>query len=99
LQNGVIQFRQLQFGVEGASVDLTGTYDLLKGGLDLAGHLSLEAKLSQIVTGPKGALLKPLDPLFSKKGHGTVLPIRITGTRDNPIFGVSVFHKTFDRHL
>ncbi|HTZ49700.1 MAG TPA: AsmA-like C-terminal region-containing protein [Verrucomicrobiae bacterium] len=99
LQNGVFQFRQLQFGVEGASVDLTGTYDLLKGSLDFAGHLNLEAKLSQIVTGPKGALLKPLDPLFSKKGYGTVLPIRITGTRDNPVFGVSVFHKTFDKHL
>jgi AsmA-like C-terminal region len=99
LRNGVIQFRQLQFDIEGASVDLTGTYDLLKGGLDFAGHLSLEAKLSQMVTGPKGALLKPLDPLFSKKGYGTVFPIRITGTRDNPVFGVSVFHKTFDRPL
>lgn len=99
LQNGVIQFRQLQFAVEGASVDLTGTYSLLKGELDFAGHLSLEAKLSQMVTGAKGTLLKPLDPLFAKKGYGTVLPIRITGTRDNPVFGVSVFRKTLDKHL
>jgi hypothetical protein len=99
LQNGVIQFRQLQFQVEGASVDLTGTYGLLKGDLDFSGHLSLEAKLSQMVTGAKGALLKPLDPLFEKKGYGTVLPIRITGTRENPVFGVTVFHKTFDRQI
>jgi hypothetical protein len=99
LQNGVIQFRQLQFQVEGASVNLTGTYGLLKGNLDFSGHLSLEAKLSQMVTGAKGALLKPLDPLFEKKGYGTVLPIRITGTRENPVFGVTVFHKTFDRQI
>jgi len=99
LQNGVLQFRQLQFGVEGATVDLAGTYSLLKGDLDFTGHLNLEAKLSQMVTGAKGALLKPLDPLFSKKGYGTVLPIRVTGTRDHPVFGVSVFHKTFDKHL
>jgi len=39
------------------------------------------------------------DPFFEKNGAGTELPIHISGTRDNPVFGVSVFHKTFDKHL
>jgi hypothetical protein len=85
--------------VEGAAIDLAGTYDLLKGDLEFAGHLSLQAKLSQTMTRTKSILLKPLDPFFQKKGYGTVLPISITGTRDNPVFGVTVFHKKFDKHL
>jgi hypothetical protein len=99
LQDGILHFRRLQFGVEGAAIDLAGTYDLLKGDLELAGHLSLQAKLSQTMTRTKSILLKPLDPFFQKKGYGTVLPISITGTRDNPVFGVTVFHKKFDKHL
>jgi AsmA-like C-terminal region len=99
LQDGIIHFRRLGFTVEGAAIDLAGTYGLLNGDLNLSGHLRLQAKLSQTMTGTKSVLLKPLDPFFEKKGYGTVLSIRITGTRDNPVFGVTVFHKTFGKHL
>jgi hypothetical protein len=99
LQNGVIHFLRLRFSVEGAAIDLAGTYALRGGELDLTGHLRLQAKLSQLVTGEKSLLLKPVDPFFQKGNAGTVLPLRITGTRDNPTFSVSVFHKTFDKQL
>ncbi|MGB9512840.1 MAG: AsmA-like C-terminal region-containing protein [Candidatus Acidiferrum sp.] len=99
LENGVIRFRRLNFSVEGAAIDLTGTYALVHGDLDFAGHLRLQAKLSQTVTGKKSVFLKALDPFFEKGGSGTVLPIDITGTRDKPVFGVSVFHKRFDKHV
>src|SRR5208283_2093828 len=99
LQNGVLHFRRLTFRVKGAAIDLAGTYALSKGDLDFTGHLRLQAKLSQTMTGSKSFFLKAFDPFFEKGGSGTVLPIRITGTRDNPVFGVSVFHKTFDKHL
>ncbi|MGB2636270.1 MAG: hypothetical protein WAM58_20235 [Candidatus Acidiferrum sp.] len=99
LQDGILRFRSLQFSVEGAAIDRAGTYGLLNGALDLSGHLSLQAKLSQTMTGTKSILLKPLDPFFEKKGYGAVLPISITGTRENPVFGVTVFHKKFDKHL
>jgi hypothetical protein len=99
LQDGVVHFRQLNFSIEGAAIDLAGTYAVRGGELDLAGHVKLKAKLSQTVTGSKSFFLKAIDPLFEKKGAGTVLPIRITGTRDKPVFGVSVFHKTFDKRL
>jgi hypothetical protein len=97
LENGVINFPGLTFSVQGAAVDLTGTYDLRGGGLDLTGHLRLQAKLSQTMTGTKSFFLKAFDPFFKKDGAGTVLPIRITGTRDKPIFGISVFHKTINK--
>jgi hypothetical protein len=99
LKEGVLHFRSLTFSVEGAAVDLTGTYALRKGDLDFSGHLRLQAKLSQTVTGKKSFFLKAFDPFFAKGGSGTVLPITITGTKDNPVFGVSVFHKKFEKHL
>jgi AsmA-like C-terminal region len=99
LTDGVIRFRRLTFRVEGAAIDLAGTYAVKGGELDLAGHLRLQAKLSQTTTGAKSVLLKAVDPFFEKGGSGTVLPIHISGTRDNPVFGVTVFHKSFDKHL
>jgi hypothetical protein len=99
LEKAVIQFRKLSFSVPGAQVNLEGNYDVGGGKLDFNGHLRLQAKLSQTVTGKKSFFLKAVDPLFSKEGAGTVLPITITGTRDAPTFGVSVFHKTIKRQM
>ena len=97
IRQGVLHFRKLTFGVEGVAVDVAGTYSLRQGALDLAGHLTLQSKLSQTVTGTKSFLLKAFDPFFAKKGAGTVLPIRISGTRENPVFTVTVFHKSFEK--
>jgi hypothetical protein len=99
LENGVINFLRLEFSVQGAAIDLTGTYALRGGDLDLTGHLRLQAKLSQTVTGTKSFFLKAFDPFFKKDGAGTVIPIRITGTRDKPTFGITVFHKTINKEL
>ncbi len=99
LEKAVIQFRKLSFGVPGAQINLQGSYDVGGSKLDFSGHLRLQAKLSQTVTGKKSFFLKAVDPLFSKEGAGTVLPITITGTRDAPTLGVSVFHKTIKRQL
>jgi hypothetical protein len=48
----------------------------------------LQVKLSQTTTGAKSFFLKALDPFFKGKNAGTVLQIRITGTKDNPAFGL-----------
>ena len=99
LEKAVIQFRKLSFSIPGAQVNLDGNYDVGGSKLDFKGHLRLQAKLSQTVTGKKSFFLKAVDPLFRKEGAGTVLPITITGTRDAPTLGVSVFHKTIKRQL
>jgi hypothetical protein len=99
LDKAVIHFRSLTFGVPGANLDLTGDYDIGESNLDFSGHLRLQAKLSQTVTGKKSFFLKAVDPFFSKDGAGTLLPITITGKRDAPTLGVSAFHKTFKRSL
>lgn len=93
LRNGVMQFTGLSFEVPGASISLEGTYKLADGQIDLTGQARLQAKLSQTTTGFKSFLLKAVDPFFSKKGAGTVLPIKISGTRDSPSFGLNLGHK------
>ena len=91
LRDGQITFRDLTFGVTGATVELAGTYGLRDEKLDFHGTLRLQAKLSEITTGIKSFLLKPFDPIFRKNGV-TVLPIKVTGTRDQPSFGLD-FHQ------
>ena len=99
LEKAIIRFRTLRFSVPGALVALTGNYDIREANLDFSGQLRLQAKLSQTVTGKKSFFLKAVDPFFSKEGAGTLLPITITGTREAPMLGVSVFHKTIKRPL
>jgi hypothetical protein len=99
MKDGTIHFRRLNFKIEGAAIDLTGDYKVHGGELDMEGHVRLQAKLSQTVTGSKSFFLKAIDPFFEKKGAGTLLPIHIGGTRENPVIGVSVFHKTFDKRI
>jgi hypothetical protein len=86
--NGVVTLSRLDFDVTGAAVALDGTYDLDSGQLDMRGKLRLQAKLSQTTTGVKSFFLKAVDPFFEGKDAGTVLPIKITGTKDNPSFGL-----------
>jgi len=61
--------------------------------------LKLQAKLSQTVTGVKSFFLKAVDPFFEKNGAGTDIPITVTGTRDNPLIGVSIFHKKIEKKI
>jgi AsmA-like C-terminal region len=87
MDNGTINFSDLSFGVEGATIALTGSYNLDDGRLDFRGKLRLQAKLSQTMTGWKSVVLKPFNHFFEGKNGGTEIPIKITGTRDHPSFG------------
>ena len=87
LDDKVITFRQLRFGVPGADVELAGSYDLDKDQLDFHGALKLKAKVSQTMSGWKRIALKPVDPFFSKNGAGTFVKIQVTGSSKDPNFG------------
>ncbi len=93
LSNGVISFSQLQFTVPGTQANLTGTYSLDGKVFDFHGKARMDAKLSEMVTGWKSLLLKPVDPFFSKNGTGTEVPFKITGTESAPHFGADFGHK------
>jgi AsmA-like C-terminal region len=91
MAGGVVKFSRLRFGVEGAALATAGTYDIDNGHLDFRGKLALEASLSQTTTGVKSFFLKAVDPFFRGKNGGTVLPIKITGTKDAPKYGIDLF--------
>ncbi len=90
LQDGILHFSDLQFRVPGAAVRLNGRYALRKEELDFRGTLRLQARLSQTTTGVKSFLLKAVDPFFAKEGAGAVIPIKVTGTRSQPEFGLAL---------
>jgi hypothetical protein len=93
LGHDLVEFEQLRFHVPGAEVRLKGTYALPTENLAFQGDLRMQAKLSQTVTGKKSLFLKLADPFFKKDGAGSVVPIRISGTRDDPKFALALFGK------
>jgi hypothetical protein len=99
MEKGVVTFSKVSFRVPGAAVELAGTYKVVGGEIDMKGDLKLQAKLSQTVTGVKSFFLKAVDPFFEKNGAGTDVPITVTGTRDNPVIGVSILHKKIEKKL
>jgi len=95
--NGTIALDRLLFEMPGAELQMAGNYGMRSEQLDFTGELRLDARLSQMVTGIKSWLLKPVDPFFAKNGKGTVVPIRIGGTREHPDFGLNFRGKKNDQ--
>jgi hypothetical protein len=90
LGGGRLELPDLTFGVPGARVELAGHYALKPETLQFRGRLLMDAKISQTTRGFKSLLLKVVDPLFRRQGGGSSVPIKITGTRDKPDFGLDV---------
>lgn len=92
LANGKIDISTLNYRVPGAEVALSGAYGLDGETLNFTGTARLDAHISQMVTGWKSWLLRPVDPFFAKDGAGTQVPVKITGTRSSPQIGLDFHH-------
>lgn len=90
LADRILKITSLAYIVPGAKITLAGTYSLDGQQLDFQGHARLKAPLSQVVGGWRGKLLTPISPLLSKNGAGTEIPIKITGTKSGPHFGLKL---------
>ncbi len=88
LENELLTFRSLIFGVPGAHVQLAGNYNLGTDFLDFHGNLRLRAKVSETMSGWKRWALKPVDPFFAKRGAGTFLLIKVDGSSHHAKFGL-----------
>lgn len=89
MQHGVLALPSVSFDVPGAVVELAGQYAMQSEAIDFAGNLFMDAKLSETQTGWKAMVLKIFDPLVRKNGK-TVIPLKISGSRSDPHFGVDV---------
>lgn len=88
LAGGTLQLPEVKFDIPGALVQLAGRYELEKEQVDFKGTLFMDAKISETQTGIKRVLLKVVDPLFRRDGGGSAIPIRISGQRADPQFGL-----------
>jgi hypothetical protein len=88
LERGVLEIPQVAFTLPGTAVRLGGTYELFPERLNFAGTLFMNVKLSQTTTGLKSFLLRIVDPLFRSGDGGSAIPIKITGSREDPSFGL-----------
>ena len=94
IENSTATFPNLQFRVPGAVVELAGRYGMRTQDVDFHGHLVMDATISEAAGGGmKSFFLKAVDPFFKKDGAGTSLPIKITGNRKDPQFGLELFGK------
>jgi hypothetical protein len=91
MANGRLRFSRLDYTLPGAEVNLAGVYSLNGEEFEFAGKMRTKAKVSQMVSSRwKALLLKPADPFFKKDGAGAVIPIKVTGTRSAPKFGLNL---------
>ena len=94
LAGGKLGFSKLNYTLPGATVALTGEYTLDGDRFEFAGKIRTDAKVSQMVASKwKSILLKPVDPFFKKNGAGAEIPVKVSGTRSAPKFGLDLRHK------
>ena len=90
LRGAQLHFSELAFSVPGAQVQLAGTYDLHSQVIDFAGALLMDASLADMTHGIKSVLARLAQPFFRRPGGGSKMPIRISGTRENPSFRIDL---------
>jgi len=92
--DGKLNFSKLDYTLPGADVTLAGEYTLDGDKFEFAGKVRTNAKLSQMVASKwKSVLLKPVDPFFKKNGAGAEIPVKVSGTKSAPKFGLDLKHK------
>ena len=91
---GVIHFPDLAYRLPGARVNLRGVYSLNGDQFDFRGKVLTDATLSQMVSSPLlSGLLRFVSPFFRKTYAGAEIPVRISGTKSEPRFGLDLFGK------
>ena len=96
LDNGAIRFHNLVYTLPGAQVDLNGVYSLDGQLFDFRGHVLTAAPLYKMVQSRWASLaLRAVSPFFRGQQGGADIPVRISGTRAAPKFGLDVaaFHR------
>ncbi len=92
LKNGQAMFNNIVYEMPGAHIKMQGVYGLTDEAFDFKGIVRTDATASQMISGWKSWLLKPVDPLFKKNGAGVQLPIEISGIKDDLHFGLAFKH-------
>lgn len=76
------------FSAPGVTVAAAGTYDLDSEVLAFHGVARLDASVSKTQTGARRWLLRPLDPLWRRRGAGSRVVPDVRGTRRAPVIDI-----------
>lgn len=90
MRGAKLDFKELTFSIPGAVVQLAGIYDMRGESLDFQGELLVEASLADMTSGFKAFLARLAQPFFRRPGGGSRFPIKITGPRSKPEFGLDM---------
>jgi hypothetical protein len=90
VKDGTARLSNLSFSVPGALAQMRGTYSLITEKVDLHGTLETDSEPSDTTHGMKSLMLKVLEPFFKKKHVGYMMPVKITGTYEHPMFGLDL---------
>jgi hypothetical protein len=90
LAHAMATVHDLNYQIPGALVMLNGVYGLNGEVFEFKGRVRTDATASQMTTGWKALLLKPVDPFLKKNGAGLELPISVSGSRGDVHFGLAM---------
>lgn len=99
MNRSLIRFSKLDYTLPGARINLIGVYSMDGQQFDFAGKVFTQATLPHMVASRwKSLLLRPISPFFKGPNGGAEIPVKITGTRSAPKFGLDLFRKESDAH-
>ncbi len=90
MAHALLTVPDLRYQMPGATVLLDGVYSCDGNLFEFKGHVRTDATASQMVTGWRSMLLKPIDPLLRKNGAGLELPVAISGVNSDFRVGLAM---------
>lgn len=84
LEGSRIDFDRLSFEIPGMKLDLSGVYTFPDEQMDFRGTVSFERSLAEMAPPEVGRVLDALESILRRGESGTVIPIRIRGSRSSP---------------
>ncbi len=94
MNRSLIRFRNLTYTLPGGRINLAGVYSMDGKQFDFTGKVFTHATLPHMVASRwKSLLLRPISPFFKGPNGGAEIPVKITGTKSAPKFGLDLFRK------
>ena len=94
MDRSLIRFRNLDYTLPGGQINLVGVYSMDGQQFDFAGTVFTQATLPHMVASRwKSLLLRPISPFFKGPNGGAKIPVKISGTKSAPKFGLDLFRK------
>lgn len=84
MEGSRIDFDRLAFEIPGMKLDLAGAYSFPDEQMDFRGTVAFERSLAEMAPPELGRVLDALGSILRRGESGTVIPIRIRGSRSSP---------------